>query len=263
MRKPFDSSIIRAVAFDAYGTLINWDFRACLREALDRQGLHVNDFEVVAKGFEQAWNRVSPWADYVDDEGKPNREYMLEGPVPEWISTWEIWRRQFELLFEDQQIMGDPCAGADHFREALSAAPAYIDARDTVDALDAAGFRLGLLSNADEDFLQSAVSNNRLRFSVLQSSESLRIYKPNRAAFVALCDRLGCNPAEVLYVGDSPQADVLGASHAGLRMAWIRRREDAELREDYPKPDLEVNSLFEVAQIFDVNHSSTVVEPIR
>ncbi len=251
------------MAFDGYGTLLEWDFRACLREVLEAQGLGVDDFEAVAKSFEQAWNRASPWAEHVDGEGKPDREHMLAGPVPEWISTWEIWRRQFALLFEDQQLEGDPAAGADRFREVLSHAPAYPDAHDTVDALDAAGLRLGLLSNADEDFLQSAVSHNRLRFSVIQSSESLQVYKPHRAAYQELCQRLGCEPSAVLYVGDSPQADVSGAHHAGLRIAWIRRREDAELGEDYPLPDLVVDSLTEVAAALGATLQRPVAESAR
>ena len=231
---PFDAGAIRAVAFDAYGTLFDWDFRAAFREALDQQGLAVEDFDATAKSFEKAWNSVSPWGDRVDDEGKPDRPYMLEGPVPEFITTWEIWRRQFAWVFEDQGLEGDPAAGADLFREVLSRAPAFPDAREVVDALDAAGYRLALLSNADEDFLQSAVSHNRLRFSVIQSSESLRNYKPHRAVFDETCRRLGCEPAQVLYVGDSPQADVLGADHAGLPVAWRRRREDAELSRGLP-----------------------------
>ena len=255
---PFDAGAIRAVAFDAYGTLFDWDFRAAFREALDQQGLAVEDFDATAKSFEKAWNSVSPWGDRVDDEGKPDRPYMLEGPVPDFITTWEIWRRQFAWVFEDQGLEGDPAAGADLFREVLSHAPAYPDAREVVDALDAAGYRLALLSNADEDFLQSAVSHNRLRFSVIQSSESLRNYKPHRAVFDETCRRLGCEPSEVLYVGDSPQADVLGADHAGLPVAWRRRREDAELSEDYPTPAIEANSLSEVAEALGVSLRSAV-----
>ena len=244
---PFDAGAIRAVAFDAYGTLFEWDFRACLREALGRQGLAVDDFEAAAKGFEQAWNRVSPWGEHVDADGKPDRARMLGGPVPEFVTTHEIWRRQFALLFGGLGLDGDAQAGADRFREVLSRAPAYPEAHAVVDALDAAGLRLGLLSNADEDFLQSAISHNRLRFSVIQSSESLGVYKPNGAAFAELCRRLGCAPCEVLYVGDSPQADVLGARHAGLPVAWVRRRPDAQSGEDYPAPDLETPTLDGVA----------------
>ena len=159
---------------------------------MNDQGLEVDDIREAARSFEAAWNRVSPWA--TREDGKLDRREMFAGPPPDFITTWEIWRRQFTGLFEDRELDGDPTLGANLFREVLSHAPAYPDAHDVVDALDAAGYRLGLLSNADEDFLQSAVSHNRLRFSVIQSSESLRVYKPNRAAFLELCHRLACEP---------------------------------------------------------------------
>ena len=249
---PFDAAAIRAVAFDAYGTLFDWNFRACLDRALAEQGLAVEDPEAVAKSFEQAWNRVSPFAEPGAGE-KPDRARLLGGEIPDFVPTWEIWRRQFAWVFGEQGLDGDACAGADLFRDALSRAPAYPDAREAVDALGAAGYRLGLLSNADEDFLQSAISHNRLRFSVIQSSESLRCYKPHETTFGELCRRLGCEPGEVLYVGDSPQADVLGARHAGLRVAWVRRGGDGyEWPEDYPRPDHAVDSLTAAAAVLGV-----------
>lgn len=248
--EPFDPDTIRAVAFDAYGTLFHWDFREVLQQALSGQGLAVDDLNAAARSFESAWNRVSPWA--TREDGKLDRAEMFAGPPPAFITTWEIWRRQFTGLFEDSGLDGDAELGANLFREVLSHAPAYPDAHDVVDALDAAGYRLGLLSNADEDFLQSAVSHNRLRFSVIQSSESLRVYKPNRTAFQATCHRLGCEPGEVLYVGDSAQADVAGARHAGLRVAWLSERAGHELPEGYPRPDFSVPSLTAAAALLGV-----------
>ena len=239
-----DPATIRAVAFDAYGTLLSWDFKQELRAVLEQQGL-VADLDTVAETFVKAFGKVSPWGEIQDEEGKIDRARMLSGPVPEFFPTREIWRRQFELTFREVAI-GDAEAGAEHLRAVLSRAPAYPDAFDTVERLATHGYRLGLLSNADEDFVQSAISHNRLRFSVIQSSESLRIYKPNQAAFLALCRRLECAPAQVLYVGDSVQADIGGAQHAGLRSAWVRRSEDTAYPEDQPPPDLEVKALAEV-----------------
>ena len=108
---------------------------------------------------------------------------------------------------------------------------------------------MGLLSNADDDFLQSAITRARLRFSAIASSESLRAYKPHRVVFEAICQRLHLHPAEVLYVGDSPQADIHGAKHAGLRAAWIRRGDVGEYPEDVPRADVEIGSLSEVLDL--------------
>jgi 2-haloalkanoic acid dehalogenase type II len=260
---PFDPSAIRAVAFDAYGTLFDWDFRVALTEFLSRHEL-VTDYEAAARTFaSEAFSAVSVWAPgHRGEDGKLDRKRMLDGPAPEWISTWEMWRRQFDYTFEKHALTGDSTAGANYLRDVLSRAPAYADAFETVERIAARGLIVGLMSNADEDFLQGAVSLNRLRFSVIQSSESLRLYKPHRAAFMALSARFGCEPHEVLYVGDSTPTDILGALHAGMRAAWIHRPQpqapqeaqqsqkpsDEEPREEPPKPDLEVAALIEVAE---------------
>ena len=164
--RPFDPQEIRAVAFDAYGTLFSWDFHEEVGEVLRRQRLDAPHREV-AETFEQAWTKVSPWAEATNEEGRPDRTEMLGGPIPAFITTHEMWRRQFELTFEHHGLQGDAVAGAGHLRDVLRRAPAYADAYETVEALAASGLRLGLLSNADEDFLQGAISHNRLRFSVI------------------------------------------------------------------------------------------------
>jgi len=245
-RPPLDLSVIKAVAFDAYGTLFHWDFIHTVQEVLDQQGLG-GDHEEIAKTFQdEAFRKVSVWAqDGAADDGKLDRKRLTDGPPPPWIATWETWRRQFEYTFAKFGLPGDPVAGANHLRTVLSHAPAYPDAFESIERL-AQKYLVGLMSNADEDFLQSAVSVNRLRFSVIQSSESLRIYKPNRAAFLALAQRFSCEPHEVVYVGDTPGADVSGAINAGLRAAYIRRNE-ADYPNDTPLPDIEERSLAAIA----------------
>jgi 2-haloalkanoic acid dehalogenase type II len=250
-RAPLDVSVIKAVAFDAYGTLFHWDFLLAVQEVLDQQGLG-GDHEQVAKTFQdEAFRKVSVWAqegtlDETDEEdAKLRRKRLTDGPPPPWIATWETWRRQFEYTFAKYELAGDPVAGANHLRHVLSHAPSYPDAFDSIERI-AQKYLVGLMSNADEDFLQSAVSVNRLRFSVIQSSESLRIYKPNRAAFLALAERFSCQPHEVLYVGDTPGADVSGAVNAGLRAAYVRRNE-AEYPKETALPDIETRSLEAIA----------------
>ena len=83
---------------------------------------------------------------------------------------------------------------------------------------------------------------------MIQSSESLRAYKPHRAIFAALCARLACAPAEVLYVGDSPNADVRGAINAGLRTAWVRRS-DAPYPERVAPPDIVIDQLADLVPL--------------
>lgn len=250
----FEPSQIRAVAFDGYGTLFDYgmtQFRVDVAAELADQRVEVEDFDAFFLTWQRSYRAGDVWdqSDRADPgpRGWPS-ESALNGPLPDWHSQWEIWRRQFQAAIDHHGVPCEAAAAADRFREALSIAPAYPEAHDAVEGLAARGYLLGLLSNADEDFLQAALSRARLRFSVIQSSESLRAYKPHRSIFLALAERFGVEPGEILYVGDSPFADVAGAANAGLRTAWIRREETA-FPEHIAPPDVTLTALTELLDV--------------
>ncbi len=252
-RPPFDPARIRAVAFDGYGTLFDYGiphFRVDVATELAAQGIET-DLDEFFQTWQRSYRLGDVWA--FEERADPTpagwpTPLALNGTLPDWHSQWEIWRRQFQAALDHHGIAGDATAAADRFRRALSVAPAFEEAHEAVEELAARGYLLGLLSNADEDFLQSALSRARLRFSVIQSSESLRTYKPHRAIFRALADRFGVALEEILYVGDSPFADVAGGANAGTRTAWIRREETA-FPAHLPAPDVTASRLTDLLDI--------------
>jgi putative hydrolase of the HAD superfamily len=42
-------------------------------------------------------------------------------------------------------------------------------------------------------------------------------------AYAALAQALTLDPAEILFVGDEPQADVAGPRNAGMQTVWMNR----------------------------------------
>ena len=89
--------------------------------------------------------------------------------------------------------------------------------------LKSRGLKLGVLS----DF---PVGNKLTYFrvdghwDVAMSSEDTGYLKPHNAPFLALAEKLGCAPEEVLYVGNSYQYDIKGASAAGMKTVYIHSR---------------------------------------
>jgi putative hydrolase of the HAD superfamily len=81
-------------------------------------------------------------------------------------------------------------------------------------------------------------------------SHDLGLRKPRREIFEALLERLGAGPEEVIHVGDNLDADVAGASAAGLRTIWITRcvRDPAAALAAYagPAPTWRVADLAEI-----------------
>lgn len=81
---------------------------------------------------------------------------------------------------------------------------------------------LGVVSNFYgnvERILQDAQLGALL--TTVVDSAVVGVRKPDPAIFVLAVRRLGCEPDEVLYVGDSFEKDMVGAHAAGLRTGWL------------------------------------------
>jgi putative hydrolase of the HAD superfamily len=53
------------------------------------------------------------------------------------------------------------------------------------------------------------------------SSEEVNYLKPRPEPFLALADRLGLAPEEILYVGNSARYDIKGAAGVGMKTAYL------------------------------------------
>jgi len=93
---------------------------------------------------------------------------------------------------------------------------------DVLPALEHLGprFRLATLSNGNADLARIGLAH---RFEVSLHAASLGYAKPDLRAYRALADALELLPAEILFVGDEPHADVIGPRAAGMRTVWVNR----------------------------------------
>lgn len=88
---------------------------------------------------------------------------------------------------------------------------------EILDSLLYAGYRLGVISNADgrmESVLEAAGLRDRLEFVV--DSDRVGLAKPDPGIFLDATRRLGLPPEACLYVGDLYPVDVVGARSAGM-----------------------------------------------
>ncbi|WP_018351041.1 HAD family hydrolase [Longispora albida] len=99
-----------------------------------------------------------------------------------------------------------------------------------LDALEARGLRLGVISNNDEDYTRVKLARTGLdgRFGIVVGRDTYGVAKPDPHIFTATCAAFGVSPDETAYVGDSLTADALGATGAGLLGIWLDRAWDGE-----------------------------------
>lgn len=104
----------------------------------------------------------------------------------------------------------------------------------------AAHWPLASLTNGNADLARTGVEAH---FAHHVCARDVGAAKPDPRIFLAAVTRLGVMPGEVLHVGDDPELDVLGARHAGLRVAWINRHGTAWPAELGAAPELAFDDL--------------------
>lgn len=78
---------------------------------------------------------------------------------------------------------------------------------------------LGVVTNCSEAMGQRAADLIGAPFGAVVTAESAGYYKPDARIYAAGADAMGAGMDEVLFIAGSP-FDVLGASAAGLAVAW-------------------------------------------
>ena len=98
----------------------------------------------------------------------------------------------------------------------------YPDALTTLKALK--NRKLAILSNGSTDMLNALVRNSGLDrvLDATISIDSKKIFKPSPDAYTLIEEKLGVTPSDVLFVSSNPW-DAIGAKAFGLTVAWIER----------------------------------------
>ena len=131
----------------------------------------------------------------------------------------------FRDLLEDRDAGGDvdPGAVATAYRETIASALEPLPGVEAMLADLRAGYRVGLLTNgpvrAQRDKLRTLGWVDR--FDAALVTGELEAGKPDPRAFEAILEALAVTPGEAVYVGDEIEADVAGATGAGLAVIQV------------------------------------------
>jgi HAD superfamily hydrolase (TIGR01662 family) len=118
----------------------------------------------------------------------------------------------------------------------------YPDALESLRRVRELGLRVGIAGNQTET-LERWAREAALPADVIASSASMGVRKPDPAFFARVVELVGCEPAEVAYVGDRVDNDVLPAAAAGLVAVHVRRGPWGRLQRTPPEAALGLDDL--------------------
>jgi 2-haloacid dehalogenase len=221
----FDS--FQAVTFDCYGTLIDWEsgILRVLRPLLTEHGKRVPDEQILA-----VFAELEP--------AIQAREFLRYRLVLE------------EVVRGLGQHFGFSVS-TDEARSLAASLKTWTPFPDTLAALHAlkSKYRLGIISNTDEDLFSDTARHLRFAFDWVITAEQARAYKPAPAIFELALKKIGLAPEKVLHAGQSVFHDVVPARQMGMRTALVTRRGAGATKRVAAQADLEVPDLKALAEL--------------
>jgi len=181
---------VRAVIFDLWETLIDWD-REAAAKMVDAISALVGD------GFGERWSRSQNR--YV----APIRTALADVGVP-------------------AEHMEEVCAlRLDYVRGCLAPRPGAVD---TLRTLRGRGHKVGLITVCSED-VETAWPESQLAglFDAEVFSNAVGLSKPDPRIYLLCCELLGVEPAEAVFVGDGANDELAGARRVGMDAILIHR----------------------------------------
>lgn len=113
-------------------------------------------------------------------------------------------------------------AKANRMRMALTDLPAGI--LPTIENLKAAGYKLGLISNADAyDILYWRESPLCRFMDMAVFSCQMGVSKPDKRIYQYAMEALNVKPSEAVFVGDGGSDEMYGARQCGMRTVWTEQ----------------------------------------
>jgi putative hydrolase of the HAD superfamily len=191
----------KLVLFDLDGTLLDRDesvkqFIAAQYDRLNPHLTHIPQTDYAAKFIE------------LDCHGHVWKDKVYQELVAEFkitSMTWQALLHDYETQFQFHCVP-------------------FIGLVEMLETLQQRGYRLGIITNGRGEFQAKAISGLGIQayFDEILISELEQVRKPAAEIFNRAITRLGGTAKDSVFVGDHPEADILGAKNANLRTIWKR-----------------------------------------
>jgi 2-haloacid dehalogenase len=217
--------VIKALVFDAYGTLFDVHSVISICNRLFPEG---------GESLSQMWRL------------KQLEYTWLRSLMGRYEDFWQVTEEALIFACKALKLRCEQSARTQLMDAYLSLDP-YPEVRQSLSSL--CDYSLAILSNGSSAMLKAAVESAGLEetFTHVISADDVRIYKPSPRVYHLASQKLSLDQASIGFVS-SNSFDVVGAKAFGFWVCWVNRSDTPE-DELGLTPDVTVHTLTELADI--------------
>ena len=229
--------MVKAVFFDFYNTLVNYDPP---REELEARALKDLGIDVSPEAFRRPLVIADEFI-YREHARSPLSKRSKE-------ETKAVFAQYQGIVLNEAGIDASPkliAAILGKWQQLKFKLVLFDDVIPALTHLKGLGLILGLISNVDRDITPVCQELGlSAMLQVVVTSQGVGFNKPQPGIFLVALEQAGVKSSEAIYVGDQHQIDVVGANEAGMLGILLDRGGYFEEITDCPR----IQSLTEVAE---------------
>ena len=196
----------KAITFDCYGTLIDWEsaiqqfFAQCLAaHTIQDMDIHM---------LQKRWEAIQ--FVYIQEQYRPYHEVLHE--------TMRMALDTAQIPYAEQDL--------DDFAASMGSWQPFPDTRDAILELQKYT-KVALITNTDDAIIAETERTIGVKFDEIITAEQARAYKPNHAGFLLARERLGLPVSDIWHAGFGFKYDIVPATEMGYTTVWVNRQGEA------------------------------------
>lgn len=196
----------KAITFDCYGTLIDWEaaIQRFFAESLDSKGFGNVDPQTLQEEWEEIQFR------YIQEKYRPYRQVLND---------------TLRMVFNQYGIPTDK-AECEEFADSMGYWKPFPDTRDAIIELQKL-VKVVLITNTDDSIIAETERTIGVKFDEIITAEQAGAYKPSHKGFLLARQRLRLQVSEIWHAGFGFKYDIVPATELGYTTVWVNRQSQA------------------------------------
>ena len=196
----------RAITFDCYGTLIDWEGEISRFFAKVLAGKGGDGVDV--RALQRHWEEVQ--FGYIQ-QYRPYRDVLLE--------TMGQAFADFDLPYTEADL--------EAFADSMGRWRPFPDTQSSLQELQRLGIKVVLITNTDDRIIAETVTQLGIVPDDIITAEQAGAYKPAHQGFLLARERLGLDIADIWHAGFGFKYDIIPATELGYTTIWVNRQGEA------------------------------------
>jgi 2-haloacid dehalogenase len=196
----------KAITFDCYGTLIDWEgeIQQFFARRLAAKGVE----GINTKALQAQWEEIQ--FQYIQQQYRPYRQVLGD--------TMKMVFDRFHLPYDETDV--------EAFAASMGQWKPFPDTRDAI--LELQRFvKVALITNTDDAIIAETERTIGVKFDDIITAEQAGAYKPSHKGFLLARERLGFAVQDIWHAGFGFKYDVVPASELGYTTVWVNRQGQA------------------------------------